>query len=191
MVTSVGFIFCVLAFWLFWRGDYWPGVLAGFTFMVLDTVDGKLARCTGASSKWGNIFDHGVDLIHPPFWWWAWAHGLQAYGTPLEPVYATMLLWAVVGGYVVQRAIEGLFMRRFGMHIHVWNRIDSQFRLVTARRNPNMVLLVGSLLVGRPDVGLELVALWTIVSIIFHAVRLAQASARADRGGKIVSWLEA
>jgi phosphatidylglycerophosphate synthase len=190
MVTSVGFAFCVLAFWLFWRGQYWPGVAAGFVFMVLDTVDGKLARCTGASSKWGNIFDHGVDLIHPPFWWWAWAHGLEAYGTPLEPVYQTMLLWAVIGGYVVQRAIEGLFMRRFGMHIHVWQRIDSRFRLVTARRNPNMVLLVGALLLGRPDVGLELLALWTILSIIFHAVRLAQASARADRGAPIVSWLD-
>jgi hypothetical protein len=102
-----------------------------------------------------------------------------------------MLLWAVIGGYVVQRAIEGLFMRRFGMHIHVWGRIDSQFRLVTARRNPNMMLLVGALLLGRPDVGLELLALWTIISIIFHAVRLAQASARADRGAPITSWLDA
>lgn len=191
MVTAVGFLLCVLAFYLFWQGQYWPGVAAGFAFMVLDTVDGKLARCTGASSKWGNIFDHGVDLIHPPFWWWAWAQGLAAYGTRLEPVYETMLLWIVIGGYVVQRAIEGLFMRRFGMHIHVWRRIDSQFRLVTARRNPNMILLVGALALGRPDVGLELLALWTIVSIIFHAVRLAQASALSDRGGRVTSWLEA
>ena len=52
-----------------------------------------------------------------------------------------------------------LFMRRFGrMHIHVWRPIDSRFRLITARRNPNMVLLVGALLFGRPDVGIELVA---------------------------------
>ena len=51
-------------------------------------------------------------------------------------------------------------MRRFGgMHIHVWRPIDSKFRLITARRNPNMVILVGALLFGRPDVGLELVAL--------------------------------
>ena len=190
MVTMVGAVFCVLAFFLFWEGRYWLGTLAGFTFMVLDTVDGKLARCTGASSKWGNVFDHGIDLIHPPFWWWAWAHGLQSYGTPLEPVYVVMLMWAIIGGYVVQRLIEGLFMRRYGgMHIHVWQPIDSQFRLITARRNPNMVILVAALLFGRPDVGLELMALWTVVSLIFHAVRLAQANALHDRGGKIVSWL--
>jgi phosphatidylglycerophosphate synthase len=192
LVTLVGAVLCVLAFILFWRGEYWWGVLAGFIFMVLDTVDGKLARCTGASSKWGNVFDHGIDLVHPPFWWWAWEHGLAAYGRPLEPVYATMVLWVIIGGYVAQRVIEGVFMRRFGgMHIHVWRPVDSRFRLVTARRNPNMVILVGALLFGRPDVGLELVAWWTIVSLIFHGVRMAQASERTARGHKIVSWLEA
>ena len=191
VVTFVGAIFCVLAFVLFWRGYYWLGAGSGFIFMVLDTVDGKLARCTGASSKWGNVFDHGIDLIHPPFWWWAWAHGLAAYGKPLAPVYATMVLWAIVGGYVAQRVIEGAFMRRFGgMHIHVWRPIDSTFRLITARRNPNMVILVAALLVGRPDSGLVLVAWWTIVSLIFHAVRYAQASEQAARGQKITSWLE-
>jgi phosphatidylglycerophosphate synthase len=189
MVTSIGAVFCLLAFWLFWIGQYWPGIAAGLVFMVLDTVDGKLARCTGTSSKWGNVFDHGIDLIHPPFWWWAWAHGLEGYGTPLEPVYQSMLIAAIVLGYVAQRAIEGVFMRRYGMHIHVWQEIDSRFRLVTARRNPNMVILFGALLFARPDVGLELVALWTLVSLIFHAVRLAQANSADDRGEPVLSWL--
>jgi phosphatidylglycerophosphate synthase len=191
VVTLVGAILCALAFVLFWRGFYWSGVLSGFIFMVLDTVDGKLARCTGASSKWGNVFDHGIDLVHPPFWWWAWLHGLAAYGRPMSALYATMVLWAIIGGYVLQRVIEGVFMRRFGgMHIHVWQKIDSQFRLITARRNPNMIILVAALLVGRPDSGLVLVAWWTIISLIFHAVRYAQASELAGRGVKIVSWLE-
>jgi hypothetical protein len=52
------------------------------------------------------------------------------------------------------------------------------------------VILVAALLVGRPDSGLVLVAWWTIVSLIFHAVRYAQASERAARGQKIASWLE-
>ncbi len=189
-VTSVGAILCVAAFFLFWNGDYWLGTLSGFIFMVLDTVDGKLARCTGASSKWGNVFDHGIDLIHPPFWWWAWAHGLAAYGRPLEPVMTTMVLWAIIGGYVLQRLIEGVFMRRFGgIHIHVWKPIDSRVRLITARRNPNMVILVAALIFARPDVGLELVAAWTIVSLIFHAVRMAQAQGDSARGVPITSWL--
>ena len=99
-------------------------------------------------------------------------------------------MWAIVGGYVAQRLVEGIFMRRNGrMHIHVWRPIDSKFRLITARRNPNMVILVFGLVIGRPDMGLELVALWTLVSLNFHAVRLAQANALSERGGKVVSWL--
>ena len=190
VVTAVGGVLCLLAFFLFWRGLYWPGVLSGFIFMVLDTVDGKLARVTGASSKWGEILDHGIDLVHPPFWWWAWEHGLAAYGRPISPLYATMVLWAIVGGYVAQRVIEGIFIKRFGgIHIHVWQPIDSQFRLITARRNPNMVILVAALLFGRPDMGLKLVAWWTIISLIFHAVRLAQATEQAARGRPVMSWL--
>jgi len=191
VVTLVGAIMCMFAFLLFWRGEYWWGILSGFVFMVLDTVDGKLARVTGASSKWGEIFDHGIDLVHPPFWYWAWEHGLAYYGRPLEPVFVTMLLWTIIGGYVSQRIIEGIFIRRLKLEIHVWRPIDSKFRLITARRNPNMVILVGSLLLGRPDVGLEIVAWWTLASLIFHAVRLAQATERAARGEKINSWLEA
>ena len=83
-------------------------------------------------------------------------------------------------------------MRRFGrMHIHVWRPIDSKFRLITARRNPNMVILATALLFGRPDSGLVLVAWWTIISLIFHAVRFAQATEQAARGRPITSWLEA
>jgi phosphatidylglycerophosphate synthase len=190
-VTLVGGIFCAIAFFLFWRGDYWLGMLSGFIFMVLDTVDGKLARCTGASSRWGEVFDHGIDLIHPPFWYWAWLHGLAAYGRPIEPVFATMVLWTILGGYVAQRIIEGIFIKRLKLEIHVWRPIDSKFRLITARRNPNMVILAGASLFQRPDIGVKLVALWTLVSLIFHAVRLAQASEQAARGKRVVSWLEA
>lgn len=190
VITLIGAVLCLLALVLFWNGEYWLGVLSGFVFMVLDTVDGKLARCTGASSRWGNALDHGIDLIHPPFWWWAWLHGLAIYGRPLEPVYATMVLWVILGGYVGQRIIEGLSIKRFGgMEIHVWQPLDSKFRLITARRNPNMVILAGSLLFRRPDVGLELVAWWTLISLIFHMVRLAQMTERKARGQPVVSWL--
>ena len=188
-VTLIGAVMCVATFFFWLNGLYWPGVATAFGFMVLDTVDGKLARCTGQSSKWGNIFDHGLDLVHPPFWWWAWAEGLNYHGDPFESVYEVLIVLAIVIGYVVQRFIEGIFMRRYGMHIHVWRPLDSRFRLITARRNPNMVILVASLIIWRPDLGLEIVALWTLISLIFHAVRLSQANAASERGRPVVSWL--
>jgi phosphatidylglycerophosphate synthase len=192
LITLVGAALCVLAFILFWRTQYWWGICAAFIFMVLDTVDGTFARVTVSFSKWGEVFDHGIDFIHPPFWYWAWEHGLAAYGCPLAPLTATMMLSAIIGGYAGQRIIEGLFITRFGgMPMHVWKELDTKFSLITARRNPNMIILTGSLLFRRPDAGLALATWWTIASLIFHAVRLAQATEQAARGAPITSWLDA
>lgn len=188
-VSLVGALLCVAATWLFYRGWYWPGLAAGLAFMVLDTVDGKLARCTITSSKIGEAIDHGIDLVHPPFWWWAWGVGLHAWGRPLDQDVFWWTLAAIVGGYVVQRLIEGAFIARFGMHIHVWRRFDSRFRLVTARRNPNMVILLAFLAAGRPDWGLVAVAGWTIASLLVHFVQLVQALAARAAGRPVVSWL--
>ena len=75
------------------------------------------------------------------------------------------------------------------MHIHVWEKFDSQFRLITARRNPNMVILFVSMLFSRPDLGIIAVAWWTVLSCLVHAFRLVQARLVVARGGKIRSWL--
>ncbi|TCP36669.1 CDP-alcohol phosphatidyltransferase family protein [Sphingomonas sp. BK235] len=189
MITAIGSVLCVVATIAFWYGWFWTGLATGLIFMVLDTVDGKLARCTITSSKLGNAWDHGVDLVHPPFWWWAWAAGCAPYGRPLDDTTFWAVMAAMLVGYVAQRLIEGAFIVRFGMHIHVWERFDSRFRLVTARRNPNMVILFALLLVGRPDWGIIAVAGWTIVSLLVHLVRLGQAMVAAQRGATLVSWL--
>jgi len=190
VVTTIGAIFCVLATFAFAEGRYWLGMALGLVFMVLDTVDGKLARCTITSSKFGDIFDHGIDLVHPPFWYWFWGVGLAHWGLALPGDVFAWVMVALVGGYVIQRLIEGEFMRRNGlMHIHVWRRFDSQFRLITARRNPNMVILLVSVLFSRPDIGLIAVAVWTVLSCLVHLVRLVQARAIVARGGTITSWL--
>src|SRR3546814_9850724 len=96
--------------------------------MVLDTVGGKLGRCTITSSKWGKVADHGVDLVHPPFWWYFWGVGLGAWGLALSTQTFIWVMVAVVAGYVLQRVIEGLFIKDFGMDIHVWQKFDSDFR---------------------------------------------------------------
>jgi phosphatidylglycerophosphate synthase len=188
-VTAIGTVLCIVATVAFWQGWFWSGLATGLLFMVLDTVDGKLARCTITSSTLGNAWDHGIDLVHPPIWWWAWATGCAAYGRPLADTTFWAVMAAMLFGYVAQRLIEGAFIVRFGMHIHVWRRFDSWFRLITARRNPNMVILFAALLVGRPDWGIVAVAGWTMLSLAVHLVRLAAAMLVARRGEAVVSWL--
>src|SRR5688572_9125125 len=172
--------------WLFWTGRFGSGLIAAWAMTFLDTVDGKLARVTLQSTRFGDVFDHGIDLIHPPFWWWAWIVGLPAAGLPLAD--ASPVLAAIVAGYVLQRLEEGAFIAWFRMDMHTWQRFDSRFRLITARRNPNLVLLTVFALVGRPDAGIVAVAAWTVISLLIHTVRLAQA-ALYRRRGPVRSWL--
>jgi phosphatidylglycerophosphate synthase len=185
-VTFASLLLVLAVMWLFWTGRYSTGLVLAWAMTFLDTVDGKLARVTLQSSRFGDVFDHSIDLIHPPFWWWAWIVGLPAAGYSLGQ--SSCVLAVIVGGYVLQRLEEGLFIACFGMEMHVWQRFDSRFRLITARRNPNLVLLTVSALAGRPDLGILAVAAWTLASLLVHAVRLAQA-ALERRHGPLRSWL--
>ncbi len=186
MVTCVSLVLTVLATWLFWHGHHGTGLVAAWLMAFLDSVDGKLARVTLTYTRFGDLFDHSIDLVHPPFWWWAWIVGLPVVGLPLEQ--ASLALTVIVVGYVLQRVEEGLFIKLFGMDMHVWRRFDSRFRLVTARRNPNLAILTVATLLGRPDMGIAVVAVWVAVCLLVHAVRIMQAAV-ASRRGALTSWL--
>jgi phosphatidylglycerophosphate synthase len=185
-VTSVSLVLTLATIWLFWHGQYGIGLVTAFLMAFLDSVDGKLARVTLTYTKFGDLFDHLIDLIHPPFWWWAWIVGLTAVGLPLS--WSGIALTIIVAGYLLQRVEEGMFISMFKMDMHVWQRFDSRFRLVTARRNPNLAILTVATLLGRPDWGIAAVAIWVAVCLVVHAVRIAQAAA-ARRHGPLKSWL--
>ena len=185
MVTFASFLMVLAAFYLFWTGQYGAGLVCAWIMTFLDTVDGKLARVTLTSSKWGNVFDHSIDLIHPPFWWWAWFVGLGALGLTVPN--GGLLLAIIVGGYVAQRIEEGIFLALFKVEMHAWRPFDSFFRLITARRNPNLLFLTATTLVGRPDIGFGLVAAWTAICLVVHAAQILQALVAPK--GSVTSWL--
>lgn len=185
-VVAVEAVLSALVFWLFWNAHYWPGLVTALAVTLLSVVALVISR-RGHS---GNRARIALEIIVPLFWWWAWEHGLAAYGRPLEPVYATMVLWVVVGGSVAINVIEGLSLQRFGgMEIHAWRPLDTRFRLVGAQRNSNLVILGAALLLRRPDSGLVLVAWWVLLSLIFHSVRFAQMTELQARRQKVESWL--
>ncbi|MBB4659296.1 CDP-alcohol phosphatidyltransferase family protein [Parvularcula dongshanensis] len=188
MVTTASLVLTILAFFFFMQGQWVLGFLSGWGMTFLDTVDGKLARTTMTSSKWGNRFDHGLDLIHPPFWYWAWYQGtVQSGAFPgVAPEWLELSLWIILVGYCADRVVEGIFIRRHGFHIHVWRPADSLLRSFSARRNPNMFVFMVAVILAAPAVGIAVVAAWTAICLVFHAVRLFEAE-----GGEQTSWLEA
>jgi phosphatidylglycerophosphate synthase len=178
-VTLASWVLALAAIVLFAEGWFGTGLVVAWAMTFLDTVDGKLARVTLTSSRIGDVLDHGLDLLHPPFWYLAWGLGLDS----PQPI-ATGI--AVVG-YVAGRLLEGVFLGTFKFETHSWRPIDALFRTITARRNPNLILLSVGALGGRPDLGLVMVALWTGISLAFHGVRLAQAFALRRRGEPVTA----
>jgi len=184
-VTLLGLVCCIAAAILFWRGHLWLGGLVALLTLLLDSVDGTLARVTDRVSRAGNLLDRAIDFIAPPFWWWAWVHGLGAAGHQLEEVYKSALLVIMVGGHVVGLLIEGWFRFRFELQLHEWTFGDRLFRMITARRDTLLLILLIGLALGMPDTAVEVAAGWSLVSTIVLALRLAMAEARADRGEPI------
>jgi phosphatidylglycerophosphate synthase len=188
MVTSLGLLLVIAACYLFLNGFYGWGLLAGWIMTFLDTVDGKLARVTIQSSKFGHFFDHLIDLFHPPFWYIYWGMSLVNFqpvlGQGLQQMY-----WIIIIAYVAGRVVEGLFPLLGNCSIFTWRPFDAWFRLVTARRNPCMILLTASFLVGKPEWGFISVTFWTALTTIIMILRLIQAFIVRLTSGPLSSWL--
>jgi phosphatidylglycerophosphate synthase len=189
-VTAASLVLVIVAGALFARGEFGWGLLAGWIMTFLDTVDGKLARVTVTSTRLGNIFDHGIDLIHPPLWYIAWGMGLAPDPATIVGVTLPALYLVILAGYVGGRLCEGAFQRWIApFSIFTWRPFDSWFRLIVARRNPNMIMLTASLVAGRPDLGLVAVAAWTALSTAILVARLLQARHAKRHRGALASWL--
>ena len=189
-VTALSWVLAILAGLLFYQGELVAGLLTGWLMTFLDTVDGKLARVTVTSSPLGNYFDHILDLLHPPFWYLAWGLGLATFDPALLNVDLNTMVTLIFVGYIAGRLMEGIFstwIARFGFYS--WRPIDSINRLITARRNPCLIILTVSLLPGRPDLGLEAVTLWTLASSLFLLVRLVMGIYSRVTSGPLQSWL--
>ncbi len=187
MVTGVSWVLVGAVTCLFVEGYFGLGLLCAWLMTFLDTVDGKLARVTFTSSRIGHVLDHGLDLVHPPFWYLAWGSGLSG-SVSIDVIWADPTTSIIVGGYFIGRLLEGLFMLAFHMEIHSWRPVDSFFRTITARRNPNLILLTLGTFASRPDLGFWLVAVWTVCSLLFHTMRFGQAFVQRWYGQPIQTW---
>lgn len=188
-VTFVSLILAILAGVAFWYGMFGIGLIMAWLMTFLDTVDGKLARVTLTSSKIGDVLDHGLDIIHPPLWYLAWGVGLIATTTPLANL--ELLVWLMFIGYIGGRLCEGAFQFLLAsFDIFIWRKIDSFHRLITARRNPNLILLTAGWAAGRPDIGFISVVVWHLLSTLFLMYRLLVAWRERSQGTTLRSWME-
>ncbi len=161
----------------FAAGAWLPGLLLAYAMSVLDSVDGKLARLTYRASKLGHVLDHGLDVVHPPLWYLAWARGL---GGGLLWTAA----WWMLGLYVADRLVTEAFTQRTGgRSIHAWAPIDVRARTWISRRNINLPLFTVGLITGRAGLAFLVIVAWQAATLGFHGWRLVRVAGQLRRAG--------
>jgi len=190
-VTCVGIILTFLAAWFFARADWGWALAAAWLMTFLDTVDGKLARATVSSTRFGGWLDHANDVIHPPLWWACVAYGLLAEPGG-EPDRAVLISLGVIAlFYLLGRISEVRFHLSFGFNQFLWTPFDSALRRVISRRNIILLILSVGALLHRVDRAFEAAALWCAVSIGLQCIRWMQAEATRLAGRPVENWMEA
>lgn len=170
-VTAVSIVATFLAVPFFAWEWWWTGFLLSYVMSVLDSVDGKVARLTFTSSQLGNVLDHGLDIVHPPLWYFGWAWGLSNGAT--DSLVFQAAIWMLVV-YTLDRIVAAAFKHRLGKSIHGYQPLDERMRTVISRRNINLPVFILGWLLGFPVPTFLLIVLWQIVCFVFHVGRLVQ-----------------
>ena len=168
LVTAISILLTVLAVPLFAEGWFGLGFLCAYGMSVLDSVDGKLARLTFTDSALGNILDHGLDLVHPPFWYLAWAYGMTG-GDTTSPAWQAGL-W-MLGLYVLDRLILKIYPTIFGRGLHTHAKIDAVVRTFISRRNINLPLFTIGYPLGFGVQTIYVIVVWQALTCLYHGFR--------------------
>jgi len=175
-ITGINWLACFGAIPFFAEAQWVPGLALAYWMSVLDSVDGKLARLTHTTSTIGDLADHGLDIIHPPFWYLAWGYALGGGTTAALPFQAALVN---LGLYAADRIVTAIFRQRTGTSIHGVTPLDVRMRTVISRRNVNLALFTLALAVDAVA-GTHVWALgafyftivWQGLSLLWHTQRL-------------------
>ena len=187
-ITWIGIVATFAAVPCFALGWWAWGFVLAYVMSVLDSVDGKVARLTFTSSALGNVLDHGLDIVHPPFWYAAWAIGLirppslavwQDAGIISDPLFtAAVLLLAL---YVADRLVLAVYKWRYkGRGLHAHAPIDAAVRAVIARRNIFLPLFLAGVILGLGRETFWLIVAWQAATVAWHAGRPVWILARRE-----------
>lgn len=169
-ITILSVVLTFAAVPLFAAGQFAAGLACAYAMSVLDSVDGKVARLTLSDSAFGNVLDHGLDIVHPPLWYAAWAWGLGGHSLDGPLGLAGLLL---IGFYVGDRLVLMVAKARFGRGLHAMHPLDAAARTWIARRNVNLVIMTLGLLAGQGEAAFYLICAWQGATMLWHAARTA------------------
>ena len=169
-ITAISVICSFGALALFAMNWLWLGLLVAFTFIIADSLDGKLARLTIRLSPAAGHVDHITSPLFESGYYIAWGWHLSAGDFTALPGLAGWFLFACFG---LDRIVTSIFGLRFHRSLLDYKAWDARFHLIAARRTVNLFIMLLGLTVQQPVVALYIIAIWMCITMCWHIARYA------------------
>ena len=154
------------------------GALVAWAGVILDSVDGKLARLRLHLNARMGAVEHLLAAPGLGLWYLAWGWHLSA-GKLLGGEPEALWTWAAVAAYALDKMVSGGFKACYGRELFDYRPVDAVFHLFAARRNVTLLIMTAGAAAGREREAFVVLALWTLATLFFHALRFAWTAAAA------------
>ncbi len=167
-VTLLSIAFALASASLFYQALFFLAVFFALVAVVLDGVDGKLARVKLMTSPLGKL-EYIVKFCCEHAWYLALAARLIRLGHP-----TALRLGLLLTACNLSDALLGhLFSRLKGKTLDEMSPFDQQFRLIGGRRTIYLLVLLVGFIMSAPFPALQTILGWAAVTTLIHAVRVA------------------
>jgi phosphatidylglycerophosphate synthase len=166
-VTIAGFIIGCGATAAFVLGRTGAGLLAALVFGIVDGLDGKLSRVKVETTERGK-WEHHLDYLIENSWWTAIAFHLWQSDQFPDAFYFLALL---IGSHLADEFVKRRAKMATGRLLDDVAPFDRAFRLIAARRNVYVWVLVGGFLLGTFPQSYTIICGWAAVSAAVHLMR--------------------
>ena len=164
----------------FAAGRLGAGVLCAWAGVLLDSVDGKLARLTVNLSDRMGGFEHAAAIPGLGLWFLALGWHLTD-GRLLTPSPAALACWTLVAAFLLDKLCTGGFKALFGRELFDARPFDAAFHLIAARRNVHLVILTIGTALGVAETAFQAMAWAMAATLAVHALRFAWIAATGGR----------
>jgi phosphatidylglycerophosphate synthase len=168
VLTALSVICKFAAIPFFALGWLWTGLLLAWGFVLLDSVDGKLARMTVRYSRLAGQIDQSTTL--PAYLGWYLGLGWHVSGGNVlsAPGWAGIALAAFA---LFDKLSMMYFVRKFGCSLLDYEPVDRRIHLFNARKNLLVVLIIGLLLEQILPV-FYIITIWMGLTFFAHLLRV-------------------
>ncbi|MBT4612248.1 MAG: CDP-alcohol phosphatidyltransferase family protein [Gemmatimonadetes bacterium] len=161
-----------LAIPLFATGHLALGCVSAWAGVLLDSIDGKLARLTLNLSDAMGTIEHLSAMPGLGLWFVALGWHFTD-GRLLTPSVEMIACWTTLAAFLIDKVISGAFRQHFSRELFDARPLDALFHLVAVRRNMHLLILTIGVVLGTPQTALVAMAVGMLMTLGVHISRFA------------------